>query len=83
MYVSADHTVISFFAAICSQVYFKLEHKIHGFFYTILEISAQAPVSKAQPMTDPVESAVQVQHKIIQSIAQEAEPRCDPCDAIK
>ena len=35
MYVSADHTIIAFFPAVAGQVYFKLEHKIHGLFHTV------------------------------------------------
>ena len=83
VYVPTDHSIKSTLLAVRGQVLFELEHKVHGFFHTIFEIFAQAPVSKSQPMADPVESAVEVQHKIIQSITQEAEPRCDPCDAIK
>jgi hypothetical protein len=65
MYVSADHSIEATLLAVRGQVAFKLKHKVHGFFHTIFQIPTQAPVTKTQPMSDPVESAVQVQHKII------------------
>jgi hypothetical protein len=65
MYVSTDHTIEATLLAVRGQVAFKLKHKVHGFFYTIFQIPTQAPVTKTQPMANPVESTVEIQHKII------------------
>ena len=81
--VSADHTIIAFFPAVSSQGALELKNEIHGTFHTILEISAEAPITKSHPVPDPVVTTVQHQHEIIGSISQEAQPRCQARDAIK
>ena len=81
--VSADHTIIAFFPAVGGQGALELKHEIHSAFDSILEISAEAPITKSHPVPDPVVATVQHQHEIIGSISQEAQPRCQSRDTIK
>lgn len=81
--VSADDTIITFFPAVAGQGALEFKHEIHGAFDSVLEISAEAPVAKPQPVPDPVVATVQHQHEIIGTISQETQPRCQARDAIK
>jgi hypothetical protein len=83
VYVSTDHTVKTTLLTVCRQILFKLEHKVHGSFHTMFEISAQRPVAETHASPQPIESGVEPEYDVIGTISQPAQPGCHSSDAIK
>ena len=83
MDVATDHAVVAFFLAIGSEIPFKFKYEIYSLFHAMFEIAAQAPVTQTQPAPYRVETAVEIQHKVIGLVAQETEPGRQARDAIK